>query len=231
MYDRILLYRYCFLLTYRILLYRYCFLLTYIFIPQFFERAAVTAVTAETLNLSFKVSISSRDVTRRVPNVEFYSAGRHGRAPLRCYSEMTNHNVYNARAFFVVHVLVYVGAPVREVAFHGKRYTRVLYLSFSFSFSLCLSPRVTLPLAHFHPSSSSPPPSTLLFSSCHSLSLFYPFARSRTIGPRYRSLVLTRLIQMNRGLSDVSREANWILKIKRKRSRVADPPKPTGTYE
>lgn len=97
-------------------------------------------------------SPSPRAVTRRVPNVEFYGAGRHGRAPLRCYSEMTNHNVYNARAFCASSVLVHVGAPVREVAFHSKRYIRVL----SLSLFLSVSPRMTLPLAHFHPSSYSP---------------------------------------------------------------------------
>jgi len=99
---------------------------------------------------------------------------------------------------------------------------RVLSLPFFLFFS---QSRVTLPLAHFHPSSYLPLFSSLVILSPSSSSSL-PLALGPSvpdIGPR---LVLTRLIQMNRGLSDVSREANWILKIKRKR-----PHRNPRTYE
>lgn len=81
------------------------------------------------------------------------------------------------------------------------------------------------------------PPSSLhlslfLFTSSPSRPLLYPFLSSisglflplsfrsprnlRLRLPDIGRLVLTRLIQMNRGLSDVSRRTNWILEIKKR---------------
>lgn len=129
--------------------------------------------------------------------------------------------MYNAHAFFAADVLVHVGAPVREVALHGKRYT----------FSASPPPLRTLPCVHFHPSSSpaslslpSPPP-----ASRHSS--FLPPARTFAIGPWYRpTSTYTAYSNEPGGLSDVSRQTNWILKIKKRRDggpRVVDPPKRT----
>lgn len=140
--------------------------------------------------------------------------GRRGWAALRCYSEMTNHNVqYNARAFFTVDVLVHVDAPVREVVLHGKRYT------------LPASPPANLSCVHFYPQSSSP---TSLSPTSRHFS-FLPHEPSPSV-PGISQLVSTRLIQMNQGLSDVSRKTNWILKIKKRRPGG---PKPTDleTYD
>lgn len=125
--------------------------------------------------------------------------------------------MYNAHAFFAADVLVHVGAPVREVAFRGKRYT----LSFSLrpSLSRDFHPR-SLP----HPSTSHPPCS--FFSSRLPVILFPSSLLPLDLGPSLSFprptllLVLTRLIQMNRGLSDVSRRTNWILKIKKRRLKA-----------
>jgi len=150
---------------------------------------------------------------RRVPNVEFHDAKKGVAAPRFVVIPKWRIIMYNARAFFAVNVLVHVGAPVREVALHGKRYT------------LPASPLRTL-LAYIS-----------ILGRLLSASLF-PSSRHSSFRPRGPSpsvpgisrLVHTRLIQMNpRIVRCISRKTNWILKIKKRRSRslhVADLLKP-----
>lgn len=123
---------------------------------------------------------------RRVPNVEFHGAKEGVAVPRFVVIPKWRIIMYNARTFFTVDVLVHVGAPVREVALHGKRYTRSLPPPFF--------PLANLFCVHFHPRSSSP--ASLSPASRHSS--FLPPARTFAIGPWYRPrLVRTRLIQMN----------------------------------
>lgn len=135
--------------------------------------------------------------------------------------------MYNARAFFIADVLVHVGAPVGETAFRSKRYT------------LCLPLRPSVSLSHMRPFfvfcplfSLSSLLHLLFFSSRHllvvSISLFLFFLSTlsdlRLRSPGIGRLVLTRLIQMNRGLSDVSRGLTGFSKLKRggrRRPRVS----------
>lgn len=116
--------------------------------------------------------------------------------------------MYNVRAFFAVDVLVHVGAPVREVVLHGKRYT------------LPASPLRTLPACISILGRLLSPP-----ASRHSS--FRPRGPSPSV-PGISRLVCTRLIQMNpRIVRCISRETNWILKIKKRRSRS---PRTSRTY-
>lgn len=118
-------------------------------------------------------------------------------------------------------VLVHVGAPVREVALHGKRYTLP---AFSPSAPSPPLPPANLPCVHFHPRSSSPaspsPP-----ASRHSS--FLPPARTFAIGLWYQpASTYTAYSNEPEDCPMYLGRLTGFSKLKRG-ARVADPPKPT----
>lgn len=127
--------------------------------------------------------------------------------------------MYNARAFFAVDVLVHVGAPVREVALHGKRYTLPAPPPSTLrTFPACIS--ILGRLLPFLLSSRSPS----LFRS------FRPRGRTFAIGPWYRSTsTYTAYSNEPEDCPMYLGRLTGFSKLKRgdRGARVADSPKPT----